>query len=267
MYIILFTLIGLCYGSFINVLLYRLPKKKSIITPRSFCPECKSSIPLYRNIPLLSFIIQKGQCHNCKKSISIQYPLIELATGLLWFLFSYITLTPEINSIILLDFFFSIIIISFFIPLAMIDLKYLYFPYKLLIPIIVISLLFSIINFGILNNLSSIFGILISVIFLSIIYSITKVWFYFKNRNEEPIGFGDILLIIPIAVWIGPLGVLLCIFMASFIALSVWFVFNHYNMIKLDARMPFGPYLVLSSIIIKVGFILGLIPVSIFQII
>ena len=196
MYIILSTLIGLCYGSFINVLIYRLPKKKSIISPRSFCPKCKNSIPLYRNIPVLSFIIQKGKCHNCKRPISISYPLIEITTGIIWFLFSYITFgNYEIDSIILLDFFFSIIIISFFIPLAIIDLKYLYFPYKLLIPIIVISLLYSIIKLWLFNDLNSILGISAALIFLSFIYTITKVWLNFKNRNEDPMGFGDILLI------------------------------------------------------------------------
>ena len=266
MYIILSTLIGLCYGSFINVLIYRLPKKKSIISPRSFCPKCKNSIPLYRNIPVLSFIIQKGKCHNCKRPISISYPLIEITTGIIWFLFSYIAFgNYEIDSMILLDFFFSITIISFFIPLAIIDLKYLYFPYKLLIPIIIISLLYSIIKLWLFNDLNSILGISVALIFLSVIYTITKVWLNFKNRNEDPMGFGDILLIIPIAVWLGYLGVLLCIFISSFMTLCFWFLFNHFKIIKFDAKMPFGPYLILCSIIIKVGIILKLIPVSIFQ--
>ena len=267
MYIILFTLIGLCFGSFINVLIYRLPKKKSIIIPRSFCPKCKDPIPLYRNIPILSFIIQKGQCHNCKQAISIEYPLVEVITAFIWFLFSYLTFSHEVDLAVLFDFFFSIITISFFIPLAIIDLKYLYFPYRLLIPVIIISLLYSIINFWLFDNLNSILGILTALIFLSIIYTTTRIWLYFKNRNEEPMGFGDILLIIPIAVWLGPLGVLLCIFMSSFIALCFWFLFNHFKIIKLDDRMPFGPYLIVSAIIIKIGFILKLVPVSISQII
>ena len=99
---------GLLIGSFLNVIIYRLPRNLSIVFPGSFCPHCNSPIPLYRNIPVLSFIIQKGKCHNCKRPISISYPLIEITTGIIWFLFSYITFGGyEIDSIILLDFFFS----------------------------------------------------------------------------------------------------------------------------------------------------------------
>ena len=74
MQLVLIALLGLCYGSFINVLIYRLPNNLSIIYPGSFCPKCKSKIPFYRNVPVISYIIQMGKCHNCKGSISIQYP-------------------------------------------------------------------------------------------------------------------------------------------------------------------------------------------------
>ena len=86
---ILYLIIGLIIGSFINVLIYRIPNNISIVKPRSFCLHCKNSIPIYRNIPLISYLIQLGKCANCKKSISIMYPVIELTIGLLW-LFSSI---------------------------------------------------------------------------------------------------------------------------------------------------------------------------------
>ena len=83
MILILISILGLCYGSFINVLVYRIPNNISIIFPGSFCPKCKNSIPFYRNIPILSYFIQLAKCHNCKDKISIQYPLVELLTALL----------------------------------------------------------------------------------------------------------------------------------------------------------------------------------------
>ena len=76
---------GLIFGSFINVLSYRLPENIPVIFSRSFCPECNTAIPLYRNIPIITYILQKGKCHNCKKTINIQYPLIELLTTLIFY--------------------------------------------------------------------------------------------------------------------------------------------------------------------------------------
>ena len=77
-------LIGLIFGSFLNVVIYRIPKNQSIISPRSYCPKCKSKISFYNNIPLISFIIQNGKCKKCKKSISLVYPFTELITGFLF---------------------------------------------------------------------------------------------------------------------------------------------------------------------------------------
>ena len=80
----IFFIIGTFVGSFFNVVIYRLPIDESVIRPRSHCPNCKNLIPYYRNIPIISFIIQLGKCANCKKRISIQYPAVEFINGLLW---------------------------------------------------------------------------------------------------------------------------------------------------------------------------------------
>ena len=79
---LLLFIIGSIIGSFLNVIIYRLPLNISIIYPRSFCVNCKKTIPFYRNIPIISFILQKGRCNECNKKISIQYPLIELIVAL-----------------------------------------------------------------------------------------------------------------------------------------------------------------------------------------
>ena len=69
----IFFVIGAFIGSFFNVVIYRLPREESVVKPRSHCPKCKVSIPFYRNIPIISYIIQLGKCANCKNNISIQY--------------------------------------------------------------------------------------------------------------------------------------------------------------------------------------------------
>ena len=76
--------LGLCFGSFLNVCIYRLPLGKSVVTPRSACPHCGDLIPLYHNVPVLSWLILRGKCRACKQPISPRYLLIELLTGLLF---------------------------------------------------------------------------------------------------------------------------------------------------------------------------------------
>jgi leader peptidase (prepilin peptidase)/N-methyltransferase len=78
------AVIGLLFGSFLNVCIARLPKHESIVAPRSRCPECQAPIRWYDNIPLLSWLVLRGRCRDCKARISVQYPIVELLTGL-WF--------------------------------------------------------------------------------------------------------------------------------------------------------------------------------------
>ena len=76
--------LGLCFGSFLNVCIYRLPRGKSVVTPRSACPHCEDPIPLYHNLPILSWLILRGKCRSCQRPISPRYLVIELLTGLLF---------------------------------------------------------------------------------------------------------------------------------------------------------------------------------------
>ena len=84
--IVLTILLGLCVGSFLNVVIYRLPLGMSLVKPDSHCPKCNNPIKWYDNIPLLSWIILRGKCRHCKEPISIRYPLVELTNCVLWFL-------------------------------------------------------------------------------------------------------------------------------------------------------------------------------------
>jgi leader peptidase (prepilin peptidase)/N-methyltransferase len=76
--------IGTVFGSFLNVCVYRWPAEQSVLKPRSRCPKCGQTIRWYDNIPILSWVLLRGRCRNCGASVSIQYPIVELVTGLLW---------------------------------------------------------------------------------------------------------------------------------------------------------------------------------------
>ena len=77
----LYFIVGSIFGSFLNVVIYRLPRNLSIISPRSFCPECSKMIPFYRNIPIISYILQMGKCNHCSGRISIRYPIVEIISA------------------------------------------------------------------------------------------------------------------------------------------------------------------------------------------
>ncbi len=81
---VLITLFGLAVGSFLNVVIHRVPRNESLVRPRSHCPRCNSEIADRDNIPVLSWLILRGRCRVCRERISVRYPLVELATGLLF---------------------------------------------------------------------------------------------------------------------------------------------------------------------------------------
>lgn len=109
-------LIGLCVGSFLNVVISRAFSNESIVFPNSKCPQCQTSLKWYHNIPILSYLFLKGTCAFCKEKISIQYPIVELVTGLL-FVAIFIKFGISINTLFLL------IIASFFVVIAATDIR------------------------------------------------------------------------------------------------------------------------------------------------
>ena len=149
--------------------------------------------------------------------------------------------------------------VSFLIPLGMIDSKYLYFPFSLIVPLIVIALSVLVLDLFLFDKWMSLWGLITGTVFITSIYLIVKIWFKIKNRKDEPMGFGDLLLIIPIGIWLGPLGILLCFLMSSILALITWAMLYLLIDFSFNSKMPFGPYLIISSILIKIlnlGFIL-----------
>jgi len=116
-----FIIAGLIVGSFLNVVIYRIPRKKSIIKPPSFCPVCKKKIAFYDNIPLISYAILKGKCRNCKSRIPFIYPLVEFLTAIL-FLTNYVLFGLSSKTIL------GIILCSLLIAISFIDINFRIIP-------------------------------------------------------------------------------------------------------------------------------------------
>ena len=126
-------ILGLCIGSFLNVIIYRFPNDLSIIKPRSFCPSCNTQLTWRENIPFISWLIQGQKCRTCKKKISFRYPLIELFTGALFAI--CINSSPSLytsSSNLFFNTVFSWIFLSLLICIAFIDIDCLWIPQGIL---------------------------------------------------------------------------------------------------------------------------------------
>ena len=249
-YCILIFIVGLCFGSFFNVVGYRLPNNMSIVFPSSHCPNCNHKLGKLELIPVLSYIFLKGKCKNCGKKISIFYPTFELFTGILFVIcyLSYKDVYPEILNIIYVCLFASSMII-----IMISDIKYMIIPDEVLIffsIILVILKLYISFKMGQFNNFIDvgyelIFILKDGLIMFLIMYLIRLFGnFLFK---KDSMGGGDIKMMVFVAFILGWELSVVVIFMASFLALPISII----NMYKKNEHMlPFGPYLAISSLIL-----------------
>jgi len=246
-------IIGTCIGSFLNVVVYRLPNELSIVKPRSFCPNCRNKLSWRENIPFLSWIIQRAKCINCKKSISIRYPLVELTTGSLFVIF--IGSAPSFyasSSNLFFNLTFSWIFLSLLICIALIDIDEFWIPQGLINFGFLFGLL-GLISIDLANSRRIDFNLLCggigaSLISFLVFESFRKLAKYIYKRDA--IGKGDSKLIAMMALWLGPKGIILCvaisyIFAALFCLLAILF-----KQIKLKQVIPFAPFLSLGGLLV-----------------
>lgn len=252
-YSILIFIIGLCFGSFFNVVGYRLPNNMSIVFPSSHCPNCNHKLGSLELIPVLSYIIQKGKCKNCHEKISAFYPIFEFLTGILFVLcyLSFKEVYPEILNIV-----FACIFTSSMVIIMISDIKYMIIPDEVLIifsVILIILKLFIKYKLGTIGNLVDlgyelIFILKDGLIMFLIMYSIRAFGnFIFK---KDSMGGGDIKMMVYVAFILGWQLSIIVIFIAAFLALPISII----NMYKKNEHMlPFGPYLAISSLILLLG--------------
>jgi len=232
---IIFT-IGLVIGSFSNVCIYRIPRNESLVWPGSHCPKCSKQIKFYDNIPLISYIILKGKCRNCGEPIPLQYPIVELATGL-FYLALYLFYGLQLIALVYMILCSVLIIISF------IDLKVEIIPDTISLPFIVIGFLLSFFLRNI-NPLDSMLGIITgggSLLLVAIFGS--------KLFKKEAMGGGDIKLAAMIGAFFGWKLTLLSLFLSFFLGSIIGIIVLAASKDKSNNIIPFGPFIALGAMI------------------
>jgi len=252
------TIIGLMVGSFLNVVIYRLPEmikrdwllqctelrgeelprleKFNLMVPRSACVHCGHKITALENIPIISYVALRGRCAQCKKSISLRYPLVEVLTALLsglvaWhFGFSLLTLA-------------ALIFVWALIALAVIDLNTQLLPDDITLPLLWLGILVNL-NNGFTDIDSAVIGAVVGYLSLWSIY-----WCFKLLTGKEGMGYGDFKLLATIGAWLGwtmlPLVIIFSSLIGAVVGTSLILQSKHDK----NSTIPFGPYLVSGALV------------------
>jgi len=243
-------ILGLCFGSFLNALVYRLHNKKSLWL-RSECPQCQREIKWYDNVPVLSFFILKAKCRNCQQKISWQYPLVELALGIL-FLIPALVLPNEIQSLFRMFGQWLIIFVLAFIFLY--DFKYQEILDLSIWPLAVLVFLFNSLAGWLFIKDMLIGGVIGGGFFLAQ---------YLISRGKW-IGGGDIRLGVLMGVILGWQNTILALFIAYVWGAVVGIILLLIKKKNFNSAIPFGTFLVIGTLVAMwwgnevVGWYLGL---------
>jgi len=225
MEIILFAIIGLAIGSFLNVVILRVPENKSISFPASHCPKCKTKLKFYHNIPLISWIALGGKCAYCKEKISIQYPLVEFFTALI-FLVTYLKSDNLMQAGIL-----SLLFSALF-ALSIVDLRYKAVPDLISFPALFIS-------FFARDFLNSFTDALLFAGGFTLLRMVVS-WVI----KKEAMGEADIIIASIIGATLGINLGLSAIYLSALIALPAFLIIG-----KKGFQLPFIPFLTLGLFI------------------
>ncbi len=260
-YYIFVVVLSLLIGSFLNVVVYRLPKmmqngwyqdcreflademkdipaknidQLTLSKPDSTCPKCDHKIRFYENIPVISWLLLKGKCSQCKNSISIRYPLVEIATALLSLVIA-LKYGPTAEAALLLLLTWGLIC------LTLIDFDHMLLPDQIVLPLLWLGLLVNInTTFVPLND---------AVIGAAVGYgSLFSVFWLFKLfTGKEGMGFGDFKLFALFGAWVGwqllPVLILMASVVGAIMGISLMLFKNHQR----EQAIPFGPYLAIAG--------------------
>jgi leader peptidase (prepilin peptidase)/N-methyltransferase len=247
---------GLCVGSFLNVVIYRLPlmlerrwqaeaaelraeeapvyPRFNLMTPRSRCPHCGHHITALENIPVISWLALRGRCHECKAAISPRYPLVELATALLS-IGVFLVFGPTLKMLAALGLTWALI------ALAMIDFDTQLLPDDITLPLLWAGLLFNL-SSGFVTLPAAVLGATIGYLSLWSVY-----WLFKLATGREGMGYGDFKLLAALGAWLGWLALPLILLFSS-LAGTIGGL-GYFIVRRESAPFAFGPYIAIAGFI------------------
>ena len=264
--VLLALILGLLVGSFLNVVIYRVPEglnrnwklqakqmldlpleqgegeRFNILMPPSHCPSCKAAIKPWQNIPILSYVLLKGQCKHCHAAISLRYPLVELLTGLV---FAVCAWKFGATWTVLAAMVFS----AYLIAMIFIDADTQLLPDQLTLPLMWGGIVFHLAayllqaDWGITNLVDSLLGAIVGYMSLWSIFQLFKL-----VTGKEGMGYGDFKLLAALGAWLGISVLPIIIIMSAVVGL----IFALIMKVAKNQPMPFGPYLAISGWIVLV---------------
>lgn len=237
--------LGLTIGSFLNVLIYRIPKGLGFVKGRSFCPRCKRKISWFDNIPLLSFALLKGRCRACHSPISWRYPAVELLTGVLFVLGAEGVLgrLGGLGKLGAIEIVLTWVLFSALIAIFFIDLEHQVIPDEILLPVIFLFLLSKVFAsplttyYLLLTTLLPAFG---ASLFLLLI------WAFTRGRG---MGLGDVKLAFLMGLVLGYPKVIVAFYLAFLTGAIVGVILILVKKARFGQKIAFGPFLAAATII------------------
>jgi leader peptidase (prepilin peptidase)/N-methyltransferase len=225
-------LVGLMIGSFLNVCTLRWPEDESVVFPGSHCPKCGEPIRWYDNVPVLGYVLLRGRCRACREPISLQYPLVELATGLVWAgMFSYAGLSFEaLRGTLLLTILFGI---------ALTDARFYIIPDQFSLGGLVLGLGLAFLPGGI-DALDALIGAIVGFGLLGSVAVVGK-WML----KKDAMGLGDIKMMAMVGAFLGWAGVFLTVFLGALLGAVIFGPISY----KTKKLVPFGIFLAAAAAI------------------
>jgi leader peptidase (prepilin peptidase) / N-methyltransferase len=242
---------GALLGSFVNVCVYRLPRNESVIHPRSRCPGCGTPIAWYDNVPMLSWLVLRARCRHCRVPISVQYPLVEAAVALIWAgSVAWQGLSP--------DALFDAVFVTLLLGIALTDGQYYVIPDLFSLGGTVVGLAVALVPGGLLWWLGFAgaalgYGLLWIVRWAGDV-ALRRGWIGGEELGavledgEKPtsMGEGDLRMMAMVGAWLGPVGVVLTIFLGALVGSLV---FVPLRLVGRKIAVPFGVFLAVGAVV------------------
>jgi leader peptidase (prepilin peptidase)/N-methyltransferase len=233
---IFLTVLGLCVGSFLNVVIYRVPRQLSLVWPGSYCPACRAPIHWYHNLPVVGWMIVGGRCHACRVRISPRYPVVEALTGGLFLLHLIVfgwdpILIPRI------------VFACAMIALFAIDLDHKLLPNAITLPGIVAGLAFSLV-FHPPSFLDAVIGVVAGY---GSLWLVATVWE--QLAKKEAMGGGDLKMLAMVGAFLGWQGVVITFFVGFMIGGIFSALLLAARRVQLASQIPFGTFLAIGALV------------------